>query len=235
MFPCFNLKLVLFVFAYSVLAMDANPRKYQGIYLPKEKVLEVVKELQDIFLKFDCYDFSGGKKEFKFDRDFFINEKTTTQRTSLFYNQPIKIVDLKADEVVKILNTITELIRSKRRRENIDGTYHFNFDNTKESFLIKNMNTTVIHIGKLVESIVILKKQDNGESKKFQIHLTKAICAELYNNLVNLRNASFMDCIFPAGECIDFSTKIELSNKIYSMAFYAISEFQKILDSLKRQ
>lgn len=232
MFLHFNFKTILITLIYSILAMNASSDKSDQHVEYQKLIQTVIKDLQDILLKFDCYSFTdNGKFEFIFISG--IPSMIYSNRSTYFFSKPVLTPDQKSQKnplteltIMLMLNTLNTL-----RRGMIIKNPSVESLKTQEHFILDQMNNALFLIRVLVKNTNYIKTQSDVKLRENKIRGVRAVCSKLYNSLLVLRCLNYGECVFIRNEIYDFGFKLELASELYSMAFEALQDFSDLINS----
>jgi hypothetical protein len=231
--PCFNLKTVLILINYTVLATNTLQRNYNRFKKSEDLVSEVIKDLQNILLPLDCYNFAEGGK-FVINNIPVFSQTDNSLRKAKFFNLPLIDSYYIPEDSEKTEMIVTTMLQNlnKIRASSIQKCPQNNIQKTHEHFLFERMNMAILHAKRLNKFIESIKAERyNFLARENEKLIAKSSCTNLYNSLLLVRYASFVDCVKPFNENYEFLMKLELATKVYTMAYHTLREFKKLLDN----
>lgn len=231
--PCFSLKTVLIFISHTVLATNTLQRNNNQFINSEDLVLEVLIDLQNILLPLDCYNFTEGGK-FVINDIHLFDKIDDSLRKAHFFNLLLIDSYFTPEDSEKTEMIVTTMLQNlnKIRTSLIQRFPQNSFPKTHEHFLFERMNMVILLTKKLNKCIGSIKAERyHFQARKNKKLSAKSTCTKLYNSLLLVRYASFIDSVKPFNEKYEFLMKLELATKIYTMAYHTLREFKELLDN----
>lgn len=219
-----NFKNLLIIYISFILSMDTSAKQ-------KEVYQAILKDLKNILYEFDCLGLGEHLRNYdmKIRRNFDPDEVKIHE----FLNKPILISNLEFNEKKRVSDAIlaiSKYLETKRQFKIENELLKASFK-TSEFFLFERMNLTLEILNSLSANIEHIKSETTLALKRYSIAFAKKTCFHLFNNLLLVRYASFMDYTHYYSEKeYDMPTKLELVNSIYSMAVQLLRELKNLLN-----